>query len=183
MNSVQVCLFGRFFLFLLWEPAWKLHSRGPNSHSTFKSILSPLLLTFSLKYASIFSFLLALSPCVRLRVSNGHMGWPPTHKQTDSAPSQQQLALHYCAYLLVLVCVCASLGFLLLLLLRHSAAIRELSKCLSNLSAPIIQSPKQKAFLAERKQSPDQRVHSLPQNTVKLIMQADYESCWPLLAF
>lgn len=51
MNSVQVCLFGRFFLFLLWEPAWKLNSSGPNSHSTFKRVLS---LDFSLKYASIF---------------------------------------------------------------------------------------------------------------------------------
>lgn len=94
MNSVHVRLFGRFLLFLLWEPAWKLHSRGLNSHSTFKGILSPLLLTFLLKHPSIFSFLLVLGPC----------GRQLTLKRTDS-PLQQQLALHYYAYLLVFVCV------------------------------------------------------------------------------
>ncbi len=73
----------KLFLFLLWEPAWKLPSSGPNSHSTFKSVLSSLSLAFSLQYASIFlCFLLLFGPHVRLRASNGQMGWPPTHEHT-----------------------------------------------------------------------------------------------------
>ncbi len=169
----------KLFLFLLWEPAWKLTSSGPNSHSTFKSVLSSLSLAFSLQYASIFyvSFFSVLMSSSE-RVMGKWAGHPLMN--THSALSQQQSSLHHCAYLCV--CVCRH-GSLLLLPLRHSTAIHELSKRLSNLSAPIIPSPKQKASSSERKQSLDQRAHPLLQNTVKLIMQSDCQSCWPLLAF
>ncbi len=148
-----------------------------------KRSLFPLACFFTPIRFHFLCFLLLYGPHVRLRASNGQMGWPPTHEHPLCSILTTIISSPLCISVCVCVCVCVGHGTLLLLLLRHSTAIHELSKRLSNLSAPIIPSPKQKASSSERKQSLDQRAHPLLQNTVKLIMQSDCQSCWPLLAF